>query len=78
MRADAVMMGSPLRAYEAPGQGYHWGMATFHPSLPRGARVKTQQVASLEEVLAGHAPENETFNLFGALAAAWPPPATRT
>ncbi|MEY2534381.1 MAG: dehydrogenase, partial [bacterium] len=30
--ADAVMIGSPLaRAYEAPGHGYHWGMATFHP-----------------------------------------------
>ena len=35
--ADAVMIGSPLaRAKEAPGRGYHWGMATFHPSLPRG------------------------------------------
>src|SRR5918998_2773041 len=34
--ADAVMIGSPLaRAYEAPGRGFHWGMATFHPSLPR-------------------------------------------
>ena len=50
--ADAVMIGSPMtRAYEAPGRGYHWGMATFHPTLPRGARVKTQQVASLEEIL---------------------------
>src|SRR5215210_5323582 len=39
--ADAVMVGSPLaRAYEAPGHGYHWGMATFHASLPRGARVQ--------------------------------------
>jgi IMP dehydrogenase len=68
--ADAVMMGSPLtHAYEAPGRGYHWGMATFHPSLPRGARVKTQQVASLEEILTGPAHENDgTFNLFGALA----------
>jgi IMP dehydrogenase len=68
--ADAVMIGSPLtRAYEAPGRGYHWGMATFHPSLPRGARVKTQQVASLEEILTGPAHENDgTFNLFGALA----------
>ena len=38
--ADAVMIGSPLAAaYEAPGRGYHWGMATFHPTLPRGARV---------------------------------------
>jgi IMP dehydrogenase len=68
--ADAVMIGSPLtRAYEAPGRGYHWGMATFHPTLPRGARVKTQQVATLEEILAGPAHENDgTFNLFGALA----------
>ncbi len=68
--ADAVMIGSPLtRAFEAPGRGYHWGMATFHPTLPRGARVKTQQVASLEEILTGPAHENDgTFNLFGALA----------
>jgi IMP dehydrogenase len=68
--ADAVMIGSPLtRAYEAPGRGYHWGMATFHPSLPRGARVKTQQVASMQEILTGPAHENDgTFNLFGALA----------
>jgi IMP dehydrogenase len=68
--ADAVMIGSPLtRAYEAPGRGSHWGMATFHPTLPRGARVRTQQVASLEEILIGPAHENDgTFNLFGALA----------
>jgi IMP dehydrogenase len=67
--ADAVMIGSPLtRAYEAPGRGFHWGMATFHPTLPRGARVKTRQVASLEEILIGPAHENDgTFNLFGAL-----------
>jgi IMP dehydrogenase len=68
--ADAVMIGSPMtRAYEAPGRGYHWGMATFHPTLPRGARVKTQQVATIEEILTGPAHENDgTFNLFGALA----------
>jgi IMP dehydrogenase len=68
--ADAVMIGSPLtRSYEAPGRGYHWGMATFHPTLPRGARVKTYQVASLSEILVGPAHENDgTFNLFGALA----------
>ncbi len=67
--ADAVMIGSPLtRSYEAPGRGYHWGMATFHSTLPRGARVQTQQVASLEEILLGPAHENDgTFNLFGAL-----------
>src|SRR4029450_3376692 len=66
----AGVVGLPLtRAYEAPGRGYHWGMATFHPTLPRGARVKTQQVATLEEILTGPAHENDgTFNLFGALA----------
>jgi IMP dehydrogenase len=67
--ADAVMIGSPLaRAYEAPGHGFHWGMATFHPSLPRGARVQTVQNGSLEEILTGPAHENDgTFNLMGGL-----------
>jgi len=67
--ADAVMIGSPLaRAYEAPGRGYHWGMATFHATLPRGARVATHQNGTLEEIIAGPARENDgTFNLFGAL-----------
>jgi IMP dehydrogenase len=67
--ADAVMIGSPLaRAHEAPGRGYHWGMATFHASLPRGARVTTVQNGSMEEILLGPAYENDgTFNLFGAL-----------
>jgi IMP dehydrogenase len=67
--ADAVMVGSPLaRAKEAPGRGYHWGMATFHPSLPRGARVATQQDGTIEQILLGPAQENDgTFNLMGAL-----------
>jgi IMP dehydrogenase len=67
--ADAVMVGSPLaRAYEAPGHGFHWGMATFHPSLPRGARVRTTQNGSLQEIITGPARENDgTFNLMGAL-----------
>lgn len=67
--ADAVMIGSPLaRAYEAPGGGSHWGMATFHPTLPRGTRVATVQNGSLEEILLGPARENDgTFNLMGAL-----------
>jgi IMP dehydrogenase len=67
--ADAVMLGSPLaRSYEAPGQGFHWGMATFHQSLPRGARVATVQNGTLEEILIGPARENDgTFNLFGGL-----------
>jgi IMP dehydrogenase len=67
--ADAVMIGSPLaRAKEAPGRGFHWGMATFHPSLPRGTRVATLQDGTLEEILQGPAHENDgTFNLMGAL-----------
>jgi IMP dehydrogenase len=67
--ADAVMIGSPLaRAYEAPGHGFHWGMATFHSSLPRGARVATVQNGSMEEIVNGPAHENDgTFNLIGGL-----------
>jgi IMP dehydrogenase len=67
--ADAAMIGSPLaRAKEAPGRGFHWGMATFHPSLPRGTRVATTQDGTLEEILIGPAQDNDgTFNLMGAL-----------
>lgn len=67
--ADLVMIGSPLsRAKEAPGRGYHWGMATFHQELPRGTRIKTEIAGSLREVLVGPAFENDgTLNLFGAL-----------
>jgi IMP dehydrogenase len=67
--ADAVMIGSPLsRAVEAPGRGYHWGMATFHPDLPRGTRVKTTTAGTLKEILIGPAEINDgTMNLFGAL-----------
>jgi IMP dehydrogenase len=67
--ADAVMIGSPLaRAVEAPGRGYHWGMATFHPDLPRGTRVRTTTLGTLKEILLGPAPVNDgSMNLFGAL-----------
>lgn len=67
--ADAVMMGSPIaRAEEAPGRGYHWGMATFHPDLPRGTRVAAGSRAPLKQILLGPAHDNDgTFNLFGAL-----------
>ncbi|HJR92209.1 MAG TPA: GuaB3 family IMP dehydrogenase-related protein [Acidimicrobiia bacterium] len=67
--ADAVMVGSPLAAAaEAPGRGFHWGMATFHPTLPRGARVAVGELGTLEEILVGPANENDgRRNLFGAL-----------
>jgi IMP dehydrogenase len=63
------MLGSALaRAYEAPGRGFNWGMATFHPTLPRGTRVATPGAASLEEIVVGPARENDGFyNLMGAL-----------
>ena len=67
--ADAVMIGSPLSsASEAPGRGYHWGMATFHPDLPRGTRVHSGVKGPLEQILLGPAHENDgTLNLVGAL-----------
>ncbi len=67
--ADAVMLGSPLAStQEAPGHGYHWGMATFHPDLPRGTRVKVGTIGTTEELLVGPAKENDgRLNLFGAL-----------
>ena len=69
MGADAVMIGSPLaRAAEAPGRGFHWGMATFHPDLPRGARVYGGVAGTLEQILVGPAHENDgTLNLLGGL-----------
>lgn len=67
--ADSVMIGSPLAsASEAPGRGYHWGMATFHPDLPRGTRVRAGIRGSLEDILLGPAHQNDgTLNLLGGL-----------
>ncbi len=67
--ADAVMLGSPIAAAtEAPGKGQHWGMATFHPTLPRGARVEVGELGTLEEILRGPAHENDgRRNIFGGL-----------
>lgn len=67
--ADAVMIGSPLaRATEAPGRGFHWGMASFHAALPRGVRVASNQLGTMREILLGPTSFNDgTMNLFGAL-----------
>ncbi len=67
--SDAIMIGSPLAsAAEAPGRGYHWGMATFHPDLPRGTRVRAGVKGTLEEILLGPAHQNDgTLNLLGGL-----------
>jgi len=54
--ADAVMIGSAFaRAKEAPGKGYHWGMATSDENLPRGARVRVGTTGTLKEILYGPA-----------------------
>ncbi len=67
--ADAVMIGSAFaRAIEAPGRGYHWGMATPHSNLPRGTRIRVGIAGSLEQILFGPAfTEDGTLNLVGAI-----------
>ena len=67
--ADGVMIGSPLaKATEAPGRGYHWGMATPSNVLPRGTRVKVGKTGSLKQILRGPAEiDDGTHNLLGAL-----------
>ena len=67
--ADGVMIGSPFaRAAEAPGRGYHWGMATPSPVLPRGTRIQVGKTGSLEQILTGPAGlDDGTHNLLGAL-----------
>lgn len=67
--ADGVMIGSPLaRTAEAPGKGYHWGMATPSPVLPRGTRIKVGKTGSLKQILTGPAGlDDGTHNLLGAL-----------
>jgi IMP dehydrogenase len=67
--ADAVMIGSPFaRASEAPGNGFHWGMATPSPVLPRGTRIRVGTTGSLEQILRGPAGlDDGTHNLLGAL-----------
>lgn len=67
--ADAVMIGSPIAGTEdAPGKGYHWGMATSSPGLPRGTRVQVGIKAKLEQVLFGPAKTDDgTMNFVGAL-----------
>jgi IMP dehydrogenase len=68
--ADAVMLGNAFaRSKEAPGKGYHWGMAMPHPNLPRGTRIKVGTSGSLQEILFGPAQTDDgTQNLMGALA----------
>ena len=67
--ANAVMIGSPFaKCEEAPAKGYHWGMATWHESLPRGTRIKMGTEYSLHQLLYGPSSRTDgTLNLVGAL-----------
>jgi IMP dehydrogenase len=67
--ADAVMVGSAFaKAHEAPGRGYHWGMATPHANLPRGTRIKVGTTGSLRQILFGPAEVDDgSQNLVGAV-----------
>lgn len=67
--ADAVMIGSPIaRAVEAPGRGFHWGMATPSRILPRGTRITVGSTGTIAEILVGPAKlDDGTHNLLEAL-----------
>jgi IMP dehydrogenase len=67
--ADALMLGSSIAASaEAPAPGFSWGMATSSADLPRGTRIQTNVVGTLEEILLGPAHKDDgTMNLVGAL-----------
>ncbi|MFA4844921.1 MAG: GuaB3 family IMP dehydrogenase-related protein [Candidatus Margulisiibacteriota bacterium] len=67
--ADAVMIGSPIaKAAEAPGRGFHWGMATPSPTLPRGSRIRVGTIGTLREIIFGPAKfDDGSMNFVGAL-----------
>jgi len=67
--SDAVMVGSAFaKATEAPGRGYHWGMATPHANLPRGTRIHVGTTGSLKQILFGPAGVDDgSQNLVGAI-----------
>jgi len=70
--ADAVMLGSVFaQAKEAPGLGYHWGMAHPHPALPRGTRIRVGNAGTLEQILFGPTSVTDgSQNLVGAIRTA--------
>ena len=77
---DAVMVGSAFaKAHEAPGEGYHWGMATPHANLPRGTRIKVGSTGSLKQILFGPAEVDDgSQNLVGAITTCMGNVGTRT
>ncbi len=67
--SDAVMVGSAFaKSKEAPGRGYHWGMAYPHSSLPRGTRIFVGTTGTVEQIVFGPAVMDDgSQNLMGAL-----------
>ena len=67
--ADGVMLGTQLvKAEEAPGRGFSWGMASPHADLPRGTRIKVGTTRSMKQLLFGPATVSDgTENYIGAL-----------
>ena len=67
--ADAVMIGSPLaKSHEAPGRGFHWGMATPNSVLPRGARIRVGTICGLEQIIQGPSNSDDgSQNIYGAI-----------
>src|SRR6266478_4516525 len=67
--SDAVMIGSAFaKAVEAPGKGYHWGMATPHANLPRGTRIRVGTTGPLRQIMFGPADVDDgSQNLVGAI-----------
>ncbi|MBU1024196.1 GuaB3 family IMP dehydrogenase-related protein, partial [bacterium] len=47
----------------------HWGMATGHPTLPRGTRIEVKKLGTLEQLIVGPAVNcsDGSLNLVGAL-----------
>ena len=70
--ADGVMIGSPFaKAIEAPGNGFHWGMATPNAVLPRGARIEVGTIATIHEIMSGPSNSDDgSQNLKGAIQTA--------
>jgi IMP dehydrogenase len=67
--SDAVMIGSAFaKSHEAPGKGFHWGMATPHANLPRGTRIRVGTTGALRQILFGPADVDDgSQNLVGAI-----------
>ena len=51
-----------------PGKGFHWGMATPSPVLPRGTRIQVGTTGTLKSIICGPAIlDDGTHNLLGAI-----------